>query len=168
MGLARAHGYVGCAQTTLNKVGRTPIPAAWLPRVQAQSPGEDRSLVIGLSPDTKRPAHLLVLAPEDISEAISMLERYPGDAVRHAVWRRFNRHCVQITRDGSDRIVIPKSLRQQAGLEVGELHWLGERNKLRLFSAEGWALYREIEEAELALPDAEELVGYRGQVGGLL
>ena len=43
--------------------------------------------------------------------------------------------------------MIPKSLRQQAGLEAGELHWLGERNKLRLFSAEGWALYREIEEA---------------------
>ena len=103
-GWREQYGYVGCAQTTLNKVGRTPIPAAWLPRVQAQSPGEDRSLVIGLAGHAKRPAHLLVLAPEDISEAISMLERYPSDAVRHAVWRRFNRHCVQITpRERPDR-----------------------------------------------------------------
>lgn len=168
MSLARVHGYVGCAQTTLNKVWRTPVPATWLPRIQAQSPGEERSLVIGLSPDTQRPAHLLLLAPEDVAEALAMLERYPNDPVRGAVWRRFNRHAVQITRDGSDRIVVPKPLRALAGLETGELNWLGERNKLRIFSAEHWALFREIEEAELALPSGAELVSYRGQAGGLL
>ena len=104
MGIARTHGYVGCAQTTLNKVGRTPIPATWLPRIQVQSPGEERSLVIGLSPDTQRPAHILLLAPEDVAEALAMLERFPNDTVRNAVWRRFNRHAVQITRDGSDQL----------------------------------------------------------------
>ena len=168
MGLARTHGYVGCAQTTLNKVGRTPVPATWLPRIQVQSPGEERSLVIGLSPDTQRPAHVLLLAPEDVAEALAMLERFPNDSVRNAVWRRFNRHAVQITRDGSDRIVVPKVLRDLAGLESGELHWLGERNKLRLFNAENWALFREIEEAEMALPEGSDLVMHRGQVGGLL
>ena len=168
MSLARAHGYVGVAQTTLNKVGRTPVPAPWLPRIQGQSPGEDRSLVIGLAPDPHRPPHLLVMAPEDVAEALALLERGPFDPMRAALWRRFNRRAVQITRDGTDRIVVPKPLREAAGLEAGELHWLGERNKLRLFSAENWALFSEIEEAEMALPDGSDLVAYRGQAGGLL
>jgi DNA-binding transcriptional regulator/RsmH inhibitor MraZ len=168
MSLARAHGYVGCAQTTLNKVGRSPVPATWLGRIQAQSPGEDRTLVIGLSPDPHRPVHLLLMAPEDVAEALALLERGPFDPVRATLWRRFNRRAVQITRDGSDRIVVPKPLRQAAGLESGELYWLGERNKLRIFSPESWALFSEIEDAESALPDGGALVAFRGRAGGLL
>ena len=108
------------------------------------------------------------MAPEDVAEALALLERGPFDPMRAALWRRFNRRAVQITRDGTDRIVVPKPLREAAALEAGELHWLGERNKLRLFSAENWALFSEIEEAEMALPDGSDLVAYRGQPGGLL
>ena len=168
MSLLRAHGYVGHAQTTLNRVGRSPIPAAWLPRIQAQSPGEDRSLVLGLAPDPTRPPHLLLMAPEDVAEALAVLERGTHDPINSALWRRFNRRAVQIARDGSDRVVVPAVLREAAGLSSGPLHWLGDRNKLRIFSAENWALFSEIEDSETDLDDATLLAAMRGRSGGLL
>ena len=70
---------------------------------------------------------------------------------------------VQITRDGSDRIVIPKSLRQQAGLEAGELHcWVSVTSSA---SSAGWALYREID-AELAPPTPKSLQATAGKSAG--
>jgi DNA-binding transcriptional regulator/RsmH inhibitor MraZ len=165
---AQGHGYVGRAQTTLNRVGRTPIPAAWHGRLLAQSPAHARDLVIGLAPDPSRVAHLLVMAPGDIAHALEQLEGLPVGHLAHRLWRRFNRQAVQVTRDGQDRIVIPKGLREGAGLEVGELIWLGDRGKLRLFGAEAWALFEAVEDGELGAPSDAELAAERGRLGGLL
>ena len=84
------------------------------------------------------------------------------------LWRRFNRSSLQIQRDGSDRLVIPKDLRDAAGLATGELIWLGDRNKIRLFSPENWALYVEIEEADLDFSEGGSLAIERGRTGGLI
>lgn len=161
-------GYVGRARTTLNKVGRTPLPASFLGRVKACSEGEDRSLVVGLSPDPHRPPHLLLLAPEDVELTLLSLEGLPSEAVGQMLWRRFNRSSLQIQRDGSDRLVIPKELREAAGIEVGELIWLGDRNKIRVFAPENWALFVEIEEADQDFPEGKGLVSERGRSGGLI
>ncbi len=162
-------GYVGRTKTTLNKVGRSPVPACFLSRVKDCSSGaEDRSLVVGLSPDPQRPAHLLLLAPEDVELTLLNLEGLAPEALGQVLWRRFNRSSVQIQRDGSDRLVIPKDLREAAGLATGELIWLGDRNKIRLFSPENWALYVEIEEADLDFSEGGSLATERGRTGGLI
>ncbi|MBM66366.1 MAG: hypothetical protein CMH55_09050 [Myxococcales bacterium] len=132
------------------------------------SGAEDRSLVVGLSPDPQRPAHLLLLAPEDVELTLLNLEGLAPEALGQVLWRRFNRSSVQIQRDGSDRLVIPKDLREAAGLATGELIWLGDRNKIRLFSPENWALYVEIEEADLDFSEGGSLATERGRTGGLI
>jgi DNA-binding transcriptional regulator/RsmH inhibitor MraZ len=166
--LTRGHGYVGRAQTTLNRVGRTPIPAAWHGRLLEQSPAHARDLVVGLAPDPSRSPHLLLMAPGDIAHALEQLESLPVGHLAHRLWRRFNRNAVQVARDAQDRIVIPKSLREAAGLGVGELVWLGDRGKLRLFGAEAWALFEAVEDGELGVPSDADLAAERGRLGSLL
>ncbi|MAO83450.1 MAG: hypothetical protein CMH50_06145 [Myxococcales bacterium] len=162
-------GYVGRAKTTLNKVGRSPVPACFLTRVKACSADhEDRGLVIGLSPDPHRPAHLLLMASEDVELTLLNLEGLAADSMGQVLWRRFNRSSLQIQRDSSDRLVIPRDLREAAGLGLGELIWLGDRNKIRLFSPENWALYIEIEEADLDFSEGGSLATERGRTGGLI
>ena len=162
-------GYVGRAKTTLNKVGRSPVPACFLARVKDCSNGvDDRNLVIGLNPDPQRPAHLLLMAPDDVELTLLSLEGLVPEAVGQILWRRFNRSSLQIQRDGSDRLVIPRDLREAAGLGIGDLIWLGDRNKIRLFSPENWALYVEIEEADLDFSEGGSLATERGRTGGLI
>ena len=104
----------------------------------------------------------------DLEIALEQLESLPVGHLAHRLWRRFNRNAVQVARDAQDRIVIPKSLREAAGLGVGELVWLGDRGKLRLFGAEAWALFEAVEDGELGVPSDADLAAERGRLGSLL
>jgi|TARA_B100000674_G_C37751404_1_gene873566 DNA-binding transcriptional regulator/RsmH inhibitor MraZ len=108
------------------------------------------------------------MASEDVELTLLNLEGLAADSMGQVLWRRFNRSSLQIQRDSSDRLVIPRDLREAAGLGLGELIWLGDRNKIRLFSPENWALYVEIEEADLDFSEGGSLATERGRTGGLI
>ena len=89
-----------------------------------------------------------------------------ADSMGQVLWRRFNRSSLQIQRDGSTTS-SSQGLREAAGLGLGP-HLAGDRNKIRLFSPENWALYVEIEEADLDFSEGGSLATERGRTGGLI
>lgn len=141
----------GATKVTLDAKGRLAIPTRYRDRVQSRCDGQ---LVATIDRD-----HCLLLYPlPDWEEIERKLTRLPTlNAKVRGLQRLMLGYATELDLDGSGRILLPRELREFAGLERQAM-LIGQGNKFELWDEETWQAKRdELLEKESDTPLPAEL-----------
>ena len=121
----------GATQITLDAKGRLAIPTRYRERIAARCDGQ---LVVTVDKD-----YCLLVYPfpdwEDIEQKLVALPSLNKQARR--LQRLMVGYATEIEMDGSGRILLPRELREFAGLDKQAI-LLGQGNKFELWDEESW------------------------------
>lgn len=121
----------GATQITLDAKGRLAIPTRYRERIAARCGGQ---LVVTVDKD-----YCLLVYPfpdwEDIERKLVALPSFDKQARR--LQRLMVGYATEIEMDGSGRILLPRELREFAGLDKQAI-LLGQGNKFELWDEESW------------------------------
>ena len=122
----------GASKVTLDAKGRMAVPTRYRDGIAARSAG---SLVATIDRDSC----VLIYPMPDWEEMERRLMRLPGNkpAVR-AYQRRIVGHAAEMDMDGHGRILIPRELRDFAGLDRQAM-LIGQGNKFELWDESRWS-----------------------------
>jgi MraZ protein len=121
----------GATQITLDAKGRLAIPTRYRERIAARCDGQ---LVVTVDKD-----YCLLVYPfpdwEDIEQKLVALPSFDKQARR--LQRLMVGYATEIEMDGSGRILLPRELREFAGLDKQAI-LRGQGNKFELWDEESW------------------------------
>ncbi len=121
----------GATKVTLDAKGRMAIPTRYRERIAARSDGH---LVVTVDRDYC----LLIYPLPDWEEIERKLNRLPSfDRKARRLQRLMVGHAHEVELDGHGRILLPRELREFAGLEKHTL-LIGQGNKFELWDEERW------------------------------
>jgi MraZ protein len=143
----------GASKISLDTKGRMAIPTRYRDGIQSRSAG---SLVATIDRDSC----ILLYPLPDWEDMERRLMRLPGNkpAIR-AFQRRIVGHAAEMEMDSHGRILIPKELREFAGLDRQAM-LIGQGNKFELWDEGRWSDWLDASNGEVGLelpPELESL-----------
>lgn len=143
----------GASKITLDAKGRMAVPTRYREGIAGRSGG---SLVATIDRDNC----ILIYPLPDWEDMERRLMRLPGNnpAIR-AYQRRIVGHAAEMDMDGHGRVLIPKELREFAGLDKQAM-LIGQGNKFELWDEGRWSEWLEAANSDTSLdlpPELESL-----------